>query len=87
MPWDDVAIAGGVAVSAIISLLKRLGMPSSWARPATWVAGFVWLVLARVAGGEDWAKAIIGSIIVILGAPGFYELISKPTGKALSKSQ
>lgn len=86
MPWDNASIVGAVAVSAIISLLKRLGMPSAWARPATWVAGFVWLVLAKAAGGEDWLKAIVSSLIVILGAPGFYELVSKPAGKALSRS-
>lgn len=86
MPWDDASIAGAVAVSAIISVLKRLGMPASWARPATWIAGAVWLFLARWAGGEDWLRALIGSIIVVLGAPGFYEVISKPVGKALSRS-
>lgn len=86
MPWDNASIAGAVAVSAIISLLKRLGMPSSWARPVTWIAGFIWLVLAKAAAGEDWARAIVSSLIVILGAPGFYELVSKPLGKAASSS-
>lgn len=86
MPWDNASIAGAVAVSAIISLLKRLGMPSAWARPAAWVAGFVWLVLAKAAAGEDWTRAIVGSLIVVLGAPGFYELVSKPLGKTASSS-
>ena len=86
MPWDEVSIAGAAAVSGIISLLKRLGMPSHLARPVTWLAGFIWLVLARVAGGEDWVHAIGGAIVVILGAPGFYEVVSKPLGKSLSKS-
>ena len=87
MPWDDASIAGAVAVSAIISLLKRLGMPKGWIRPATWIAGAVWLFLARWAGGEDWMRALIGSIIVVLGAPGFYELVSKPlAGKSSTSS-
>ena len=86
MPWDDASIAGAVAVSAVISFLKRVGMPSAWARPATWIAGAVWLFLARWAGGEDWLRALIGSIIVVLGAPGFYELVSRPLARSLSSS-
>ena len=85
MPWDEVSIAGAAAVSGIISLLKRFGLPSHLIRPVTWAIGFIWLVLARVAVGEDWAKAIGGALIVVLGAPGFYELVSKPAGKALSR--
>ena len=86
MPWDNASIAGAVAVSAIISLLKRLGMPSAWARPATWLVGGLWLVAAKVAGGQDWPRAISSAIVVLLGAPGWYELIGKPLGKAVSNS-
>lgn len=85
MPWDDVAIAGGVAVSAIISFLKRFfGLREPWIGYLTWLAGFLWLVAARVAGGEDWIRAALGAATVIFTAPGFYERVAKPAGKALS---
>ena len=91
MPWDDVAIGGGVVVSALISILKRFfGLREPWIGRITWLAGFAWLTLARVAGGEDWIRAGIGAFVVVAGAAGFYERVSKPAadlaGKVSSRS-
>ena len=86
MPWDEVSIGGAFAVSGLISLLKRLGMPSAFAPWVTWAAGFVWLVLARVAGGQDWLSAAFQAAVVVFSAPGFYELVSKRLGKRSSPS-
>lgn len=87
MPWESVSLSGGVAVSILISILKRFGLSASAAQPVTWVAGFLWLVVTGVGADKTWVEAVLNAAILVVSAPGFYELIGKPVRQTMASSR
>lgn len=89
-PWANTVVLGvqwGVLVSVIISLLKLV--PAVAEKPkiiliATWTLGFIGLVLYGLFNGQSVGLALLGGLVAVTSAPGFYEAFSKPLGKKFS---
>lgn len=86
MPWDNVTLAGGPVISVIISGLKKLKLirTKGQVKAGVLVLGAGWLMASYAMNGKSAGDALISSVVSVLSAPGFYELIGKPlkTAKA-----